>query len=161
MPAKTSGFEIALIFTPVIPFCTKNAQNASDVHHQFVTPPSFSSPEPVVSWSRVQIKPSSSGDENAPPYERFHSRACGQLLCKFMATKESVYIRRDKGEKSSIPIIGLEHQNDRRLVLFWNTNMTVVTSCEDTLKRQTLSHEKLREKLSFQTKDLRSVLNRS
>ena len=68
---------------------------------------------------------------------------------------------KDPGEKSSTPIIGFEHQNDRRLVLFWNTNMTVVTSYEDTLYRQTPSREKLRDKLSFQTKDLRSVLNSS
>ena len=39
--------------------------------------------------------------------------------------------------------------------------MTVVTSYEDTLYRQTPSREKLRDKLSFQTKDLRSVLNSS
>lgn len=90
-----------------------------------------------------------------------HSRACGQLLCKFLWTEESVYIRKDPGETSSTPIMGFEHQNDRRLVLFWNTNMTVVTSYEDTLYRQTPSREKLRDKLSFQTKDLRSVLNSS
>ena len=70
-------------------------------------------------------------------------------------------MRKDPGEKSSTPIIGFEHQNDRRLVLFWNTNMTVVTSYEDTLYRQTPSREKLRDKLNFQTKDLRSVLNSS
>ena len=64
-----------------------------------------------------------------------HSRACDQLLYKFMWTKESVYMRKDPGEKSSTPIIGFEHQNDRRLVLFWNTNMTVVTSYEDTSYR--------------------------
>ena len=68
---------------------------------------------------------------------------------------------KDPGEKSSTPIIGFEHQNDRRLVLFWNTNMTVVRSYEDTLYRQTTSREKQRDKLSFQTKDLRSVLNSS
>ena len=44
-------------------------------------------------------------------------------------------MRKDPGEKSSTPIIGFEHQNDRRLVLFWNTNMTVVTSYEDTSYR--------------------------
>ena len=129
--AKTSVFEIALMFTPVIPFCQKKT---SRMRQMCIT--------------------------NLSPLH-MHSLACGQLLCKFMWTKESVYTRKDPGEKSSTPITGFEHQNDRRLVLFWNTNMTVVTSYEDTLYRQTPSREKLRDKLSFQTKDLRSVLNSS
>ena len=45
--------------------------------------------------------------------ERFHSR--DQYLCKFMRTKESVYISK---QSNSYGRICLEHQNGRRLIVF-------------------------------------------
>ena len=45
--------------------------------------------------------------------ERFHS--LDQYLCKFMRTKESVYIRK---ESNSYGRICLEHQNGRQLIVF-------------------------------------------
>ena len=118
------------MFTPVIPFCKKDVHNASNVHHQFVTPP----------YALTCMWPAS---------------------LQIHVNKRKRLHKERPGRKEFHPIIGFEHQNDRRLVLFWNTNMTVVTSYEDTLYRQTPSREKLRDKLSFQTKDLRSVLNSS
>ena len=43
--------------------------------------------------------------------ECFHSR--GQHLCKFIGTKESVYIRKEFNSQR----IGLEHQHGRRLIV--------------------------------------------
>ena len=43
--------------------------------------------------------------------ERFHSR--GQHLCKFMGTKESVYIRKESNSHR----IGVEHQHGRRFIV--------------------------------------------
>ena len=57
--------------------------------------------------------------------ERFHSR--GQHLCKFIGTKESVYIWKEFNSHR----IGLEHQHGR--FMFWNTKMAAMTSCENAL----------------------------
>ena len=46
------------------------------------------------------------------PVERFHSR--GQHLCKFITTKESVYIRKE----FYCQRIGLKHQHGRRDVMW-------------------------------------------
>lgn len=43
--------------------------------------------------------------------ERFHS--CGQLLCKFMGSKESVNIRKEFNSHTN----GLEHQHGRRFIV--------------------------------------------
>ena len=43
--------------------------------------------------------------------DRFHSR--GQHLCKFIGTKESVYIRKEFNSHR----IGLEHQHGRRFIV--------------------------------------------
>ena len=56
--------------------------------------------------------------------EGFHSR--GQHLCKFIGTKEIVYIRKD----FSTPIGLVWYTNMAAISLFWNTNMTAVTSCQ-------------------------------
>ena len=56
--------------------------------------------------------------------DRFHSR--GQHLCKFIGTKESVYIRK---EFNSTGLVW--NTNMAAVSLFWNTNMTAVTSCEN------------------------------
>ena len=53
--------------------------------------------------------------------ECFHSR--GQHLCKFIGTKESVYIRKEFNSHG----IGLGHQHGRRFIV------AAVTSCENTL----------------------------
>ena len=45
-------------------------------------------------------------------YRAFHSR--GQHLCKFMRTKESVYIRKEFNSYT----IGVEHQHGRRFIVF-------------------------------------------
>ena len=45
------------------------------------------------------------------PVERFHSR--DRSLCKFIGTKESVYIRKEFNSHR----IGLEHQHGRRDVM--------------------------------------------
>ena len=58
--------------------------------------------------------------------ECFHAR--GQHLCKFIGTKESVCIRKEVNSQRT----GLGHQHGRRF-MFWDTNMAVVTSCENTL----------------------------
>ena len=55
--------------------------------------------------------------------KRFHSR--GQNLCKFIVSKESVYIRKEFNSHK----IGLEHQYGRRFIV-WNTNMAAVTPYE-------------------------------
>ena len=44
--------------------------------------------------------------------ESFHS--LGQHLCKFIGTKESIYIRKEFNSQR----IGLEHQHGRRLIVF-------------------------------------------
>ena len=56
--------------------------------------------------------------------ERFHSR--GQHVCKFIGTKESVYIRKLPKD------IFLVHQHGRRFIVF-DTNMAALTSCENAL----------------------------
>ena len=58
--------------------------------------------------------------------ECFHSH--GQHLCKFIGTKESVCIRKEVNSHR----IGLGHQHCHRFI-FWDTNMAVVTSRENTL----------------------------
>ena len=50
------------------------------------------------------------------PVERFHSR--DRSLCKFIGTKESVYIRKEFNSHR----IGLEHQHGRRDVM-WQRSM--------------------------------------
>ena len=54
-------------FTTALPYSSSNIVGAAHAH--FTWSPPFSSPEPVVSWSRgrLQIKPSGSGDENGSP----------------------------------------------------------------------------------------------
>ena len=54
----------------------------------------------------------------------FHSR--GQHLCKFIGTKEIVYIRKE----FSTPTGLVWYTNMAAISLFWNTNMTAVTSCQ-------------------------------
>ena len=54
--------------------------------------------------------------------ERFHSR--DQHLCKFMGTKESVYIRKE---------FNSHRTGMAAVLLFWNTNMAAVTSGENAL----------------------------
>ena len=56
----------------------------------------------------------------------FHPR--GQQPCKFIGTKESVYIRKELNSDR----IGLV-ANMAAVSLFWNTNMAAVTSCENAL----------------------------
>ena len=56
--------------------------------------------------------------------DRFHSR--GQHLCKFIGTKESVYIRK---EFNSTGLVW--NTNMAAVSLFWDINMTAVTSCEN------------------------------
>ena len=60
--------------------------------------------------------------------ERIHSR--GQHLCKFIATKESFYKRKEYNSHR----IFLVHQHVRCFIV-WNTNMADVTSRENTLLR--------------------------
>ena len=49
----------------------------------------------------------------------------GQHLCKYIGTKESVYL------KKSSALTGLVWNTAMAAVsLFWNTNMAAVTSCE-------------------------------
>ena len=59
--------------------------------------------------------------------ERFHSR--DQHLCKFIGTKESVYMKK----KSSTPRGLVWNTNLATVSLCWNTNMAAVTSCENAL----------------------------
>ena len=59
--------------------------------------------------------------------ERFHSR--DQHLCKFIGTKESVYIKK----KSSTPRGLIWNTNMATVSLFWNINMVAVTSRENAL----------------------------
>ena len=61
------------------------------------------------------------------PYER--SPPHGRYLCKFVETKESVYIRKE----FNFHRIGLGHTNMAAFSLFWNTNMAAVTSRENAL----------------------------
>ena len=61
------------------------------------------------------------------PYERSPPR--GRHLWKFVETKESVYMRKE----FNFHRIGLEHTNMVAFSLFWNTNMTAVTSRENAL----------------------------
>ena len=58
--------------------------------------------------------------------ERFHSR--GEHLCKFIGTKESIFIR-----KSSTPTGFSGYTSMAAVSLFGNTNMAAVTSCENAL----------------------------
>ena len=58
--------------------------------------------------------------------ERFHSR--GQHLCKFIGTKESIYIRKEFNSQR----IFLVHQHGRRFIVL-DTNMVALTLCENTL----------------------------
>ena len=60
--------------------------------------------------------------------ERFHSR--DQHLCKFMGTKESVYIRKEINSQG----IGLEHQHGRCFI-FLEHQYGAVTSGENALLR--------------------------
>ena len=62
-------------------------------------------------------------------YRVFHSR--GQHLCKFIGTKESVYIRK---EFNSHRTKFWDTINMAAVSLFWDTNMAAVTSCENTLR---------------------------
>ena len=55
----------------------------------------------------------------------FHSR--GQHLCKFIGTKESVYIRKEFNSHRT----GLGHKHGRRFIVL-DTNMAAMTSCENT-----------------------------
>ena len=55
--------------------------------------------------------------------ERFLSR--GQQLCKFMRTKEIVYIRKESK---------VWNTNMATVSLFWNTNMAALTSCKNALQ---------------------------
>ena len=62
-------------------------------------------------------------------YLCFHSR--GQYLCKFIGTKESVYISKDV----QLPQDWFGTQiwlNMAAVSLFWDTNMAAMTSCENT-----------------------------
>ena len=61
----------------------------------------------------------------------FHSR--GQHLCKFIGTKESVYIRKEFNSHRT----GLGHKHGRRLIV-WDTNMAAMTSCENTQSEKTV-----------------------
>ena len=65
--------------------------------------------------------------EEAITIGRFHSR--GRYLCKFIATKESVFSQ----ERSSTPTGLVWDTNMAAVSLFWDTNMAAVTSCENTL----------------------------
>ena len=58
--------------------------------------------------------------------ERFHSR--GQHLCKFIGTKESIYIRKEFNSQR----IFLVHQHGRRFIVL-DTNMVALTLCENAL----------------------------
>ena len=61
--------------------------------------------------------------------ECFHSR--GQhLVCKFIGIKESVCIRKQFNSHR----IGLGRQHGRGVLLFWDTNMAAMTSCENALQ---------------------------
>ena len=59
--------------------------------------------------------------------ECFHLR--GQHQCKFLGTKESVCIRKEFNSQR----IGLGRQHGRRFIVFRDTDMADVTSCENTL----------------------------
>ena len=61
-----------------------------------------------------------------PYIKLFHSR--DQQLCKFIRTKEIVYIRK---EFNSTGLVW--DTNMAAISLFWNTNMATVTSCENAL----------------------------
>ena len=63
------------------------------------------------SGKRIQNNPEYSFDWHAIPTLRFHSR--GQHLCKFIGTKESVYIRKEFNSHRT----GLGHQQDRRFIV--------------------------------------------
>ena len=58
--------------------------------------------------------------------ERLHSR--GQHLCKFIGTKESIYIRKEFNSQR----IFLVHQHGRRFIVL-DTNMVALTLCENAL----------------------------
>ena len=58
--------------------------------------------------------------------ERFHSR--GQHLCKFIGTKESIYIRKEFNSQR----IFLVHQHGRRFIVL-DTDMVALTLCENAL----------------------------
>ena len=58
--------------------------------------------------------------------ERFHSR--GQHLCKFIGTKESIYMR----EEFNSQRIFLVHQHGRRFIVL-DTNMVALTLCGNAL----------------------------
>ena len=58
--------------------------------------------------------------------ERFHSR--GQHLCKFIGTKEIIYIRKEFNSQR----IFLVHQHGRRFIVL-DTNMVALTLCENAL----------------------------
>ena len=49
----------------------------------------------------------------------------GQHLCKFIGTKESVYIRKEFNSHRT----GLGNKHGRRFV-FWDTNTAAMTSCD-------------------------------
>jgi len=81
----------------------------------------------------------------------FHSR--DQQLCKFIGTKESVYIRKDFNSHR----IGLVHQYGRQFIVFgtpmwppfhcfWCTNMAAVPSIENAL--YSVCHERGTKKKS-------------
>ena len=58
--------------------------------------------------------------------ERFHSR--GQHPCKFIGTKESIYIRKEFNSQRIL----LVHQHGRRFIVL-DTNMVALTLCENAL----------------------------
>ena len=78
------------------------------------------------SWTEMHKVP------RASFIERFHLR--GQQPCKFIGTKESVYIRKEFNSHK----ICLKHQHGP-VSLFRCTNMAVVTSFEDSLCQWTYS----------------------
>ena len=65
--------------------------------------------------------------DKIPPIECFQS--LGQHLFKFIGTKEKVFAQ----EKSSNPTGPVWDINMAAVLLFWNTNMAAMTSCENTL----------------------------